>query len=32
VEKLKLHAENEEQVLYSAAILVGEYLKLQFPS
>lgn len=32
VEKLKLHAENEEQVLYPAAILVGEYLKLKFPS
>lgn len=31
VEKLKLHAENEEQVLYPTAILVGEYLKLKFP-
>ncbi|MGH9972833.1 MAG: hemerythrin domain-containing protein [Nitrososphaeraceae archaeon] len=28
-EKLKLHAKNEEEVLYPAAILVGEYLKLQ---
>ena len=28
-EKLKLHAENEEEVLYPAAILVGEYLKLR---
>jgi hypothetical protein len=25
--KLKLHAQNEEEVLYPAAILVGEYLK-----
>lgn len=29
-EKLKLHAQNEEQVLYPAAILVGEYLKMRF--
>lgn len=29
VHKLKLHAGNEEQVLYPAAILVGEYLKLK---
>ena len=28
VEKLKVHAETEEQVLYPAAILVGEHLKL----
>lgn len=28
-EKLKLHAKNEEEVLYPAAILVGEYLKLR---
>ena len=28
-EKLILHAKNEEQVLYPAAILVGEYLKLK---
>lgn len=28
-EKLKLHAQTEEQVLYPAAILVGEYLKLK---
>lgn len=28
-EKLKLHAETEEQVLYPAAILVGEYIKLK---
>jgi hypothetical protein len=29
-EKLTLHAQTEEEVLYPAAILVGEYLKLQF--
>jgi hypothetical protein len=29
-EKLKLHAKTEEQVLYPAAILIGEYLKLKF--
>lgn len=28
-DKLKLHAETEEQVLYPAALLVGEYLKLK---
>jgi hypothetical protein len=28
-EKLKLHAKNEEEVFYPAAILVGEYLKLR---
>jgi hypothetical protein len=28
-EKLMLHAQNEEEVLYPAAILVGEYLKLK---
>lgn len=28
-EKLKLHAQTEEQVLYPASILVGEYLKLK---
>jgi hypothetical protein len=28
-EKLKLHARNEEEVLYPAAILVGEYVKLR---
>jgi Hemerythrin HHE cation binding domain len=28
-EKLILHAQNEEEVLYPAAILVGEYLKLK---
>lgn len=28
-EKLKLHAQTEEQVLYPAAILVGEYIKLK---
>jgi hypothetical protein len=28
-EKLKLHAQTEEQVLYPAAILIGEYLKLK---
>jgi hypothetical protein len=29
-EKLMLHAKTEEEVLYPAAILVGEYLKLKF--
>jgi len=29
-EKLMLHAQTEEEVLYPAAILVGEYLKLRF--
>lgn len=28
-EQLKLHAQTEEQVLYPAAILVGEYVKLR---
>lgn len=28
-EKLILHAQNEEEVLYPAAILIGEYLKLK---
>lgn len=28
-EKLKLHAKTEEEVLYPAAILVGEFLKLK---
>jgi hypothetical protein len=28
-EKLALHAKTEEDVLYPAAILVGEYLKLK---
>lgn len=28
-DKLKLHAQTEEEVLYPAAILVGEYLKLR---
>jgi hemerythrin-like domain-containing protein len=28
-EKLKAHAQTEEQVMYPAAILVGEYLKLK---
>jgi hypothetical protein len=28
VDELTLHAQNEEQVLYPAAIVVGEYLKL----
>ena len=28
-EGLRLHAQNEEQVLYPAALLVGEYLKLR---
>ena len=31
VEELTTHAQTEEQVLYPAAILVGEYLKLKFP-
>lgn len=29
-EKLMLHAENEEEVSYPTAILIGEYLKLKF--
>ncbi|MFB3854725.1 MAG: hypothetical protein ACE148_12970 [Vicinamibacterales bacterium] len=29
--KLELHAQNEEQVLYPAALVVGEYVKLKFP-
>jgi hypothetical protein len=28
-EELMLHAQTEEQVLYSATILIGEYLKLK---
>jgi hypothetical protein len=28
-EKLMLHAQTEEEVLYPTAILLGEYLKLQ---
>jgi hypothetical protein len=28
-EKLKVHAQTEEEVLYPAAILVGKYLKLK---
>jgi hemerythrin superfamily protein len=28
-EKLTLHAQNEEEVLYPAALLVGEYIRLQ---
>ena len=28
-EKLKLHAQTEEEVLYPSAILIGEYLKLK---
>jgi len=31
-EKLKLHAKTEEQVLYPAAILIEEYLKLKMPT
>lgn len=31
VEELTLHAQTEEQVLYPAAVLVGEYLKLKLP-
>jgi len=30
-EKLKLHAETEEEVMYPASILVGEYIKDKFP-
>jgi hypothetical protein len=30
-EKLALHAKHEEEVLYPAAILVGEYLKTRLP-
>ena len=30
-EKLALHAQNEEEVLYPASMLVGEYLKLKLP-
>ena len=30
-EQLKLHAETEEAVLYPAAIVLGEYLKLKTP-
>lgn len=30
-DKLTLHAQNEEQVLYPAALLVGEYLKVRLP-
>lgn len=29
-EKLKLHAKTEEEVTYPAALLIGEYLKLNF--
>jgi hypothetical protein len=32
VEELTTHAKTEEQVLYPAAILVGEFLKLKFAS
>lgn len=28
-EELKLHAQNEEKILYPASILIGEYLKLK---
>ena len=28
-EKLRLHAQNEEEVLYPASILIGEYLRLK---
>jgi iron-sulfur cluster repair protein YtfE (RIC family) len=30
--RLMLHAQSEEEVLYPAAILVGEYLKLKLPA
>ena len=29
-EKLMLHAQTEEEVLYPAAILIGEYIRLKF--
>ncbi len=29
-EKLMMHAKTEEKVLYPAALLIGEYLKLKF--
>ena len=29
-EKLAMHAQNEEEILYPAAILVGKYLRLRF--
>lgn len=32
VQELTAHAQTEEQVLYPAAVLVGEYLKLKFPA
>ena len=32
VEALATHAQTEEQVLYPAAVMVGEYLKLKFPA
>jgi hemerythrin-like domain-containing protein len=32
VEELTTHAQTEEQVLYPAAIVVGEYMKLKFPA
>jgi hypothetical protein len=32
VEELATHAQTEEQVLYPAAVMVGEYLKLKFPA
>lgn len=31
VDELKAHAQTEEQVLYPAALLVGEYVKVKFP-
>jgi hypothetical protein len=31
-EKLMFHAQTEEEVLYPAAILVGEYLKVKLES
>ena len=30
--KLRMHARQEEEVLYPAAVLVGEYLKLRLPT
>ena len=32
VEELTMHAQTEEQALYPAAIVVGEYLKVKFPA
>jgi Hemerythrin HHE cation binding domain len=31
-EKLKLHAQTEEEVMYPASILVGEFIKIKLPA